>query len=183
MIILGIDPGSNTGISIVELDEVKYASVEVLHTERYTLDDISNNHRISSIGSNLDITPELQRCENLGYKLTEVMSIWHPKIVCIEDAYIHHTFAQAAIAIVTYVQYINNFMWSNYGIRILKIHNMAAKKNLHQGTISKSDIQHEVLANSRIHFNVPTTNMTEHEFDATSIAYAGASMLMNVLDK
>lgn len=158
--ILGIDPGNNLGISIYQLDCEN--NIVNIHTECHVLENY-----ICSLTSDI-FSSKLIAIQTI---INNLLMIYNPLAVGIESAFMNIRYPKAIMNLSQYVAIIDTAIinYNNF-IKIFKYAPKYIKHKISTGDANKNDILASILKikeiSSFIRFNV-----TEHEVDATAIAY------------
>ena len=159
--IIGIDPGNNLGISVFTLDtDLKIKSIT---THYKFLEDYPSN-----ISSDKKLA-RLLYLQNLPYKL---VNMYNPIAVGVETAFMNSRFPTAVMALSQYVSTIEiNFINANNFIKFFKYPPKYIKKFINTGDANKKDMLAGIKKIKEITDVLDLQGRTEHEIDATAIAY------------
>jgi len=166
--VLGIDPGGFLGVADTLFKDNK------LHVNR------TNLYHINLMLNEIKYTepfliPEIV----LKYKVLEKI-ITEPYMqdinyFVVEDSYAYIHKITAFKSLNTYIQLLELLIYKYYKKRLIKIHNRLVKHVLvgKKTSIDKIEIQEAILNNKDIIIDksIDTKYLTEHEFDAISLAY------------
>lgn len=163
--VMGIDPGTNTGVSIIEVDN--YLNITNLHT--YCLQLPLTTFESNRMYSKLD------------YLSTAMMSILlthSPFAIGVEMPF-QHRFANAVIQLSQYVAIIENaiMMTNPYVVNYRYPPKMVKKLIGATGNADKLGIFKTLSKIEDINYLFNSKPRTEHEADATAIAYITLSDL------
>lgn len=166
--IIGIDPGTNTGVSIYTLALPNFEIINI-ETRLYILKnlvldpdptDIYRNHMYERVKLLYDIVQGLIEEER-------------PLAVAYEAAFMNSKFATAVIQLTQYTSTIERAIRDvDSSIKILKYPPKWIKKYVGAGgTAAKDDMLSNLQSIPVINNLLPLNKLSEHEIDATSIAY------------
>lgn len=163
--IVGIDPGKNTGVSIYKIALPSYKIVSI-HTMLYELDKFDP----------IDSTKEdamFSRLSILEKAITAILLEYKPLAVAWEAAFMNTRFATAVIQLTRYTSTIDRTI--RCFDPMIKIYNYPPKwikKYVGAGgTADKHDMLSNLLKIGVIASKLELSRLSEHEIDATSIAY------------
>lgn len=169
--IVGIDPGKNTGITVLTIkhDELN---------NRY--EPIYSYSILVSMDNRLDM---VDRIEKIKRVLRNLILIYDPVLVTIEAAFLNIRFPKAVIILTQYIQAIKDILYSfNRSITILDIPPKKIKAMTSDtGTSDKIDMKN-AIANTMIGDMLGEERileMSEHEVDSAMIALTGLMWLNN----
>lgn len=157
--IIGIDPGNNLGISCF---------------------NINSNNTINTIETNIvilskrleDDDPRLLRMELLESILTDLNDYYQPVAVGLESAFMNTKFATAVIQLSQYVSMIEyTFYKLNPFIKLMKYPPKYIKSKISTGDATKEDMMTGLSKIKEITNILDLECLTEHQIDATAIAY------------
>lgn len=158
-VICGIDPGQNTGVSFITIDN----DFKIIGLDTFCLQLPTDTYVLSRNNS---------RTEYLNYSISELLNYFNPFAVGVELPF-QHRFANAVIQLSQYLSTINTAIYNhspyllNYRYppkfvkRMIGATGNADKLGVSKALLSKPDLNN--LVSNRV--------MTEHEADATAIAY------------
>lgn len=156
--IIGLDPGNNLGVSVIEVDSSDLTIKNIL-TRRYILDKHVGNEPL--LKWNL--------IENI---ISSLLSDFNPYIVAMESAFLNVRYPKAIITLGAYTTIleltISKYLNSN---RIFKYPPKYIKKILGTGNADKVDMMKNVSSIKELNNKIDVTIISEHEIDATAIAY------------
>ena len=161
--ILGLDPGNNLGIGVLqvstETNEILSVTGQTLVLDRYVEDDTYN--------------VMLARIQKLHNVVTHLNVIYQPLVVSLEAAFMNSRFPKSVIQL---SQYINTIelasRLSNSWCRILKYPPKYIKSVVGAGgTADKNDMKNNLLKIPEISSKINLDLLSEHAIDAISIAY------------
>lgn len=159
--IIGIDPGNNLGISVFTLDT--NLNIKNIITHFMCLEDYP---------SNLSYDKKLSRLLYLQQLPYRLVNLYNPIAVGIETAFMNSRFPQAVMALSQYVSTIElNFIRANSFIKFFKYPPKYIKKLIDTGDANKKDMLSGIKKIKEIADVFDTIGKTEHEIDATAIAY------------
>lgn len=158
--LIGIDPGNNTGISILYIDPVTFL-IKNIETRTVQLSRYSNDE--------YDYT----RLYILQNVISDLYHQAQPNAVAMEVAFLNMRYPKAVIQLSQYVGVVETtFKLLDSTIIMYKYSPMYIKSIAGgSGKADKNDMRDAVSRNKELvrHLNLDT--MTEHEIDATCIAY------------
>lgn len=159
--LIGIDPGNNLGISVFNLDTE--LNIKNITTHYIFLEDFP---------SSLSYDKKLARLLYLQQLPFRLVNLYNPVAVGIETAFMNSRFPQAVMALSQYVSTIEiNFIAANNFIKFFKYPPKYIKKFIDTGDANKKDMLSGIKKIKEITNVFDPTGRTEHEIDATAIAY------------
>lgn len=165
--ILGIDPGTNTGVAVFEVNK----QLEIISIKTY---DINLNKYVDDESNGL--TKDVDRYLALYDLITEIISKYKPKVVAIESAFINTKFKGSGLKLAGYVSVVMTAIKrQDKNIVLCKLAPKSIKKFMGDATANK-DKMLAMLGEELSNF-IDVTVMTEHTIDATSIG----SKLLDVI--
>ena len=158
---LGIDPGNNLGISLLEIDPSNL-NILGISTHRYILDrHIDHDEQIM-----------LSKWFVIEDIVAHIANTYQPYVVAMEAAFLNVRYPNAIITLGSYTtileKSLSTFLRHN---RIFKYPPKYVKKTLGDGNADKEDMMINVGAIKEISDKIDTRLLSEHEVDATAIAY------------
>jgi Holliday junction resolvasome RuvABC endonuclease subunit len=168
--ILAIDPGSNIGVSIYT---ISVPDLVILNIETYFID--------LSYFDKAD--PEVNRLRNklisLESCITELINVYQPHILAIEDTFVNFRFPKSAVFLAQYIATVElTVSRLNPFITIYKYAPKYIKSGVGAGgTADKNVMMERVSAIPEITNFVDTRNKSEHEIDSLAIGYITIDML------
>lgn len=166
--IIGIDPGTNTGVSVYTISLPNYEIVNI-DTRLYLLKNlVPDEDEYSNFYNKL-----YERTMLLSSIVNGLILEYNPLAIAYEAAFMNTKFANAVIQLTQYTSCIENTIRNtDPSIRIFKYPPKYIKKYVGAGGEANKD---DMLTNlSRIDIisnKLPLVALSEHEIDATSIAY------------
>lgn len=161
---LGIDPGTNTGIAVYELTN----ELEIIKINTFTFD---LNKYIDLDLPNIE--KEADRLIALESLLNNILKEYNPSIVALENAFFNKKFPLSGLKLSSFIGVITmTIRKHNNNIKIYKLQPKYIKKCISTGTALKDDMTEAVRENELIKKFVNVDNETEHSIDAVAIAYA-----------
>lgn len=159
--LLGIDPGTNLGLSIIELDSM---------------------FNILSIKTITYIQKEpimFKRLYNLSYYIHKILEAYQPVLVGMEAAFMHAKYPKAVIVLTEYITTIETTIRNfNSFTKIYKYPPKFVKSMFtSSGIANKEDMLYSLNNILEIRDKIDLSNVTEHEVDATAIAYTALADL------
>ena len=160
--IVGIEPGNNLGVSVLEIDS-KTLNILSIKTHRFILDKQLDNDT-DSITVN-----KWYLIENIVQALA---STYNPLIVAMESAFLNVRFPKAIITLGAYTTVLE-MNWSRHisSNRYFKYPPKYVKKIVGKGDADKLDMLKNISSIEEINNCIDPTKISEHEIDATAIAY------------
>ena len=157
--IFGIDPGTNTGISIYELDEnFNILSLETVNVDLNIFVDNDSN----------GLLKDADRYLALHNLLDDLLTIHKPKAIAIESAFIKKSFMGAGMKVAGYVAIVMLAIKKfDKDIVICKLAPKSVKKFMGDGDANKDKMK-EMLGDEVVDL-VDMSLQTEHTIDAISI--------------
>lgn len=165
--LIGIDPGTNTGISVFEVN----TQLELVNIKTFDI----NLNKYADENSN-GLTKDVDRYLALFDLVTEVVTTYKPRAVAIESAFINNKFKGSGLKLAGYVSVvITAIKKQDKNIILCKLAPKSVKKFMGDATANK-DKMLAMLGNELSNF-IDVTTMSEHTIDATSIG----SKLLDVI--
>lgn len=165
--IMGLDPGSNLGVSILSIDANKL-SIEAIDTTRFVLASYS-----------VDNDNMLDRWIALESIIKDIVLEYNPIIVGMEAAFMNQHYPKAVMVLTSYTTIIDKTLYSLGCNKVFRYPPKYIKKIVASGTADKLDMLHSVTSIKEISSKINLYDKTEHEVDATAIAY---TVLLEVRD-
>lgn len=157
--IIGIDPGNNLGVSCFTINE----SYEILNIDTRLI-KLSNN--IEEYEHNVD------RLQFLSTYIEYLYSFYKPSVVSLESAFMNTKFATAIIQLTQYVTIIEQTLNKlDPFVKIYKYPPKYIKRIVATGDANKNDMLSAVSEINEIVKLLNIEKLSEHEIDATAIAY------------
>lgn len=167
--IIGIDPGNNLGISVFNLD-LDY-KIKFIKTHFYVLEDY---------GSTVSNDKKLAKLLFLQNIPSYLINMYQPVAVGVESAFMNSRFPTAVMSLSQYVSTIElAFKNNNPFIKLFKYPPKYIKKFINTGDANKKDMLSGIKKVKEIMDVFDPTGKTEHEIDATSIAYVLLNEIRN----
>lgn len=165
--IVGIDPGGNTGISIIGLHPMTL-NIESIDTRVFVLD---------SYGIDTDMIYRLQTIDKLMRWLIET---YQPNMIGMESAFLNQRYPKAIITLSSYTTMLE-YCINKYSIytELIKYPPKYIKKVICSGGANKQDMLTGVSSIKEITNKIDITKLSEHEIDATAIAYTVIQEIRN----
>lgn len=160
LVILGIDPGNKTGISILYLD-VKTLKITKIETKTIILDRFVDND---------DLVYRLIFVKSV---INDIYNFYKPNCLSMESAFLNSKYPKAVIQLSQYVGMIESaFLEIDPTFTIFKYPPMYIKSVCSgSGTANKDDMRIAIKKNKELSKLLNIDSMSEHEIDATFIAY------------
>lgn len=160
--IVGMDPGNNLGLSVLEIDS-NTLKILSIRTYRYILDRQIDNDTDNVSLSKWNLIQEI---------VTAIASTYNPLIVAMESAFLNIRFPKAIITLGSYTTVLE-MSWSNYisPNRFFKYPPKYIKKIVGKGDADKLDMMKNISSIEELNQHLDVTSLSEHEIDATAIAY------------
>ena len=161
--ILGLDPGNNLGIGVLqvstETNEILDVTSQTLVLDKYVEDETYN--------------VMLARVQKLHNVVTHLNTIYQPLVVSLEAAFMNSRFPKSVIQLSQYVNTIElASRLSNPWCRILKYPPKYIKSVVGAGgTADKNDMKNNLLKIPEISNKIDLNLLSEHAIDSLSIAY------------
>lgn len=161
--IVGIDPGNNTGICILEYDPITMTVVS-LKTEFICLDNVIDQ---SSPDKAREKVLAAQRVGNY------ISQVHDPVCVGLESAFMNTRFPRAVIQLSQYVGMLESALINgNNFIKIFKYPPKLIKSIMGSGDNKKIDMTEAVIKQPELIKHINNIHMlTEHEIDSICIAF------------
>lgn len=165
--IAGIDPGGNTGLSIIGLNPMTL-SIESIETYVFVLDSYSTE---------TNLVNRLETIDKIIYWLIEK---YQPKMIGMESAFLNVRYPKAIITLSSYTTMLE-YCINKYGIytELIKYPPKYIKKIICSGDANKDDMMTGVGSILEITNKMDVGSKTEHEIDATAIAYVVIQEIRN----
>lgn len=155
--IIGIDPGSNLGVSVIIVDGVTNKIKDVITNTIYLNASINNNVIVD-------------RLNYLRSYLEAILSYYNPVSVCMEAVFMHR-FPQAVIQLSQYTAFIESTIYNyNPYIRFFKLAPKLIKRLICTGDAKKDDMA-KALSKIKELKKFLSEDKTEHEYDSLAMAY------------
>lgn len=153
--IIGIDPGNHLGISILYIDPTTYNIISI-QTMNITLERYSDNRLIF-----------------LQQLITDLYYMYRPNIVAFETSFLNMRYPKAVIQLSQYISIIETTLLTIDPSLILKRYPPKYVKAIVSGTgtSDKDGMSQAVTKIKELAQHISVTTSTEHEIDATCIAY------------
>ena len=160
--IVGMDPGNNLGLSVLEIDS-NTLKILSIRTYRYILDRQIDNDTDNVSLSKWNLIQEI---------VSAIASTYNPLIVAMESAFLNIRFPKAIITLGSYTTVLE-MSWSNYisSNRFFKYPPKYIKKIVGKGDADKLDMMKNISSIEELNQHLDVTSLSEHEIDATAIAY------------
>lgn len=157
----GIDPGGNTGISVIGLHPITL-DIETINTYVFVLDSYVKDESSRMLDKWITIEKIIQW----------LMVTYEPKIIGMESAFLNQKYPKAIINLSSYTTMIE-FMVNKYGTytKLFKYPPKYIKKLTCKGDANKSDMLQGISSIEEIRSKLNLNGLTEHEIDATAICY------------
>ena len=171
--VIGIDPGSNTGVAIYTLNAETFKIISIV-THTITLEC----HIDTEAGSK-----QIRKVMYLSSRIKLLIEQYNPIAIFSEDVFVNSRFPLAAIYLTQYLTAIEMAIKQYSGIKFFKIAPKLIKKMYSGGGSSDKDdmltatINHPELKNYLIRSDLRSEYYTEHEVDAVAIGYIGLSYI------
>jgi len=165
--IIGIDPGSNTGVAIFELSSIDM-SILSISTHTVILNNMINGTDVL-----------LERNIVLSKICSYLYDTYIPKAVAVEAAFLNSRFPKAVMQLSQYTTTIDQTFYNKDNfIKILRYPPKYVKKYIGGG--GNADKDGMLLATRNIPEllnNIDLNRLTEHEIDAIAIGYVSITEL------
>lgn len=173
---LGIDPGNNLGIAIIQYEKrfkVIYSHVFDLHKYRPQFNKKTDT-------TLLPIEFRIIQLESIFKSILDKFQI---DLIGCEDAYVNYKFPYSAYSIIRDVILISLVFYYKFNKRTHTIHNKTIKREMISGKATKLDIKQSVLRQHHILFNpsIDKNNLTEHQYDSIAVAYTLIKLTQNFM--
>ena len=160
--LIGIDPGSNTGVAIYK---IATDTLSILEISTFTV-----------VLSNYVANPDneiLERNHMLSNVCNRLYETYNPVAVGIEAAFMNSRFPKAVMQLSQYTQTVNmSFYIANPFIRRFNYAPKYVKSVIGAGgAADKNDMYTTVTSIDAISSNMSGLNVSEHEIDALAIGY------------
>lgn len=162
--IIGLDPGNHLGISVMTINP-KDLSIVSIYTQTITLE----RH----------VTDESLKLMFLKNVVRDLYYVWKPSAISMEVSFLNMKYPKAVINLSQYVGVID-MSWRELDpwIKIYKYPPMRIKSVVSgSGKSDKDDMSVAVSKHKELKKLVNVSIMSEHEVDATAIAYTGLTEL------
>ncbi|MDE6209899.1 MAG: crossover junction endodeoxyribonuclease RuvC [Lachnospiraceae bacterium] len=162
--IMGIDPGNNTGVSVITLDPFNRKIVNV-----YT--------KLICLEMNIPQSPYkmIHKTNLLSNELLQILQWSLPSLVTIENVFVNKKFPHAVINLSQYFITCKNTIYNfNNFIKILEYSPKYIKKIIGAGgDAGKIDMLNTLLKNKQLKLQIDLRGISEHEIDSLCIALTG----------
>lgn len=160
--ILGIDPGTNTGVSIYTLDNDTFEIIDIFS---YT---IWLNNLINPLGN-----VRRDRLFELKNKILHILQIYQPLVVAYEAPFVNNRFPKSAIYLTEYTTTLCNTI-NDFNSDIL-IYSYAPKEIKYYigatGKADKNDMFNAISNINEITKFINIKELSEHSIDSLAIGY------------
>lgn len=169
IIILGIDPGTNTGISIMEITE----SLEIVKIDTFSIN--LSNYIIDTL-SNFE--KEADRLIALEESLKEILEKYNPQLIGMENAFFNKKFPLSGLKLSSFLGVIMMTVRKhNKQTKIYKLQPKYIKSVVSTGNAYKDDMLEAVRDNIELGKHLDIDKETEHSIDAVAISYSVKKLL------
>lgn len=165
--IFGIDPGTNTGVSVFELD----VDLNVISVETHTL----NLNLYADPDSN-QLTKDADRYLALGDLISELADKFKPVAAAIESSFIHERFKSSGMKVAAYISVVIYALKKfDKNLVICKLSPKQVKKFMGDATADKDEMRNlltekiSLLLGEDVAKLINIDNLTEHSIDALAI--------------
>ena len=162
--IIGIDPGGNTGISIISIDED--FNIHSITPLTLTLDDYTVSER-----GNAKVIDRLVALDNI---LTDILETYEPIAIGMEIAFVNNRFPMSGLSLAKYTAIMDVVIRKTLPKAIVFRLPPKLIKSLvgAGGAAIKDDMYENLLSINEVsHFIIDSNQCDEHNIDATAIAY------------
>lgn len=168
MNIIGIDPGNHIGLSVLSID-AKDLSIKSIYTRTITLERF------------LEDTRMVNKLMFLRSLVDDIYTMFRPTSLAIETSFLNIRYPKAVIQLSQYVGIIElSFLEIDPTLKIFKYAPLAVKYAMTgKGTAGKDDMSIAVKNNPELNKLINPDILTEHEVDATCIAYTSLNEFRN----
>ncbi len=160
--IIGIDPGSNLGISVftISTDKLEIVKIETFTT---TITDVTNPNNCNDNG--------VYRLSKIYNRMTEILKTHKPHSVAIEAAFMSRF--PKAFGVLTGIISMLSLAVVHYDkhIRITKVSPLEGKSAVGSCGTKKEDILEAMLKIKELTKHVKLKNVNEHVVDSVAIGY------------
>ena len=162
--IMGIDPGNNTGVSVITLDPFNKKIVSVFT-------------KLIVLEMNIPSSPYkmIYKINKLHNELLEILEYFSPSIATIENVFVNKRFPHAVINLSQYFITCKNTIYNyNNFIKIFEYSPKYIKKIIGAGgDAGKIDMLNTLLKNKQLKLQIDLKGISEHEIDSLCIALTG----------
>lgn len=169
IIIMGIDPGTNTGISIIEMTQ-EYEIIKIdtfsINLNNYIVDTLSNFEK------------EADRLIALEEGLRELLEKYNPDLVGMENAFFNKKFPLSGLKLSSFLGVIiMTIRKYSRSIKVYKLQPKYIKSVVATGNAYKDDMELAVKENLELGKHINFESETEHSIDAVAIGYSVKKLL------
>ena len=167
--IIGIDPGTNTGIAVYTID----TNFNILNIDTYTI--LLNNYVNED---NTVLGKDSERYLVLGNLIEELLEKYNPIAIALESAFINKKFMGSGMKVMGYISVILYVIKKfNPNILLCKLAPKSVKKKAGDATANKDKMKE--LVNETILQYIDIEKESEHSIDAISIGYSLLNLIKN----
>lgn len=158
--VMGIDPGTNTGVSILTVDISNDYKIINLMSFTFNLKQLSKNSE-----------EFIDRLQELNKLVISLNKDFEPAAIGMEAAFINMKYPKAVTTLTQYTTTIEIAL-SNFDqqVKLYKYPPKLVKQRLGNANADKEDMKENIKKIKELKPFI-TNEMTEHEIDATAIAY------------
>jgi len=166
--LIGIDPGSNSGVAIYHIDPV---DMSIVHIETVT-------YALNNIAPMADDF-QLSRVMTLGNLCDRLQEHYQPVMVALEAAFMNSRFPKAVMQLSQYTSAVErSFMTKDPFIKLVKMAPKYIKRYIGGGgNANKDDMTAAVSVIKEVSDKVDLSALTEHEVDALAIGYVALTQI------
>ncbi len=166
---MGIDPGTNTGISIMEMTQ----DYEILKIDTYTMN--LNNYIVDTL-SNFE--KEADRLIALEEGLKELLEKYNPDLIGMENAFFNKKFPLSGLKLSSFLGVIiMTIRKHSKKTKVYKLQPKYIKSVVSTGLADKDDMELAVKNNPELGKHIDFEKVTEHSIDAVAIGYSIKKLL------
>ncbi len=161
--IIGIDPGNNTGVAIVTVNEITLEVVGIT-VHNVILDNEFNPY--------IHVDRMLLRCMVLDRVITTLINVYNPVAVCIETSFLNTRFPLAVLQLTQFTTIIQDRLRTlSPRCKVFRYMPKYIKKYIGSGgDANKFSMAETIGSIPEITKYVNTSILTEHQVDAVAIA-------------
>lgn len=167
--ILAIDPGSNIGVSIYT---VTVPDLTIVNIETYFIDLAYFDKKDPDVNRLRNKLISLESC------ITELMNVYQPHVLAIEDTFVNFRFPKSAVFLAQYIATVElTVSRMNPFIAIFKYAPKFIKSGVGAGGNADKDVMMDKVSSiTEITNFINTRALSEHEIDSLAIGYITIDM-------
>ena len=167
--VLGIDPGNNLGISIIQVD-IESNEIVNIQSASYVLDSFVFDESFNRM---------LDRCLKLRSIIEGIISSYRPSLCVLESSFMNTRFPKSVIQLSQYVSTIEQTIKvTDPWCKLLKLPPKDIKARCGAGgNADKNEMRSNLLKKREIASKINLNLLSEHSIDSLAMAYVGYKIL------